>query len=132
MRKSVSTGKYDCKYKHLVNSVEVEEQLTTDPVIIFDPAYVADTKDNRVLLLHNPDKFERLNSEIGYSYQITGANGVKKYESGELVDLSDIDISNALIFMQFFDDAGTKLTVTSDNYVLFPTFKVNVVLGVYE
>lgn len=128
----VSTGKYDCKYKHLVDSVEVEEQLTTDPVIIFDPSYVADTKDNRVLLLHNPDKFERLNSEIGYSYQITGANGVKKYESGALVDLSDIDISNALIFIQFFDDAGTKLTVTSDNYALFPTFKVNVVLGVYE
>ena len=128
----VSTGKYDCKYKHLVDSAEVEAQLTVDPVIIFDPAYVADTKDNRVLLLHNPDKFERLNSEIGYSYQITGANGVKKYESGELVDLSDIDISNALIFLQFYDDAGTKLTVTSDNYAFFPTFKVNVALGVYE
>lgn len=129
---AVSTGKYVCKYKHLVDSAEVEAQLTTDPVIIFDPSYVADTKDNRVLWLHNPDKFERLNSEIGYSYQLTGSNGVKKGESGDLVDISDIDISNASIFIQFFDEAGTKLTVTYDNYALFPTFKMGVVLEVYE
>ena len=51
---------------------------------------------------------------------------------GTMVDVSDIDLSAASLYVRFFDGERNLLTPTAENYSLFPTFKVNVVLGVYE
>ena len=45
---------------------------------------------------------------------------------------ADIDLSAASLYVRFFDGERNLLTPTAENYSLFPTFKVNVVLGVYE
>ena len=104
----------------------------------FVPDYIKDDADARILWLHNPNKFERLSSETGYSFELTGANGVKELPTketvngGTMVDVSDIDLSAASLYVRFFDGERNLLTPTAENYSLFPTFKVNVVLGVYE
>ena len=134
----VSTGNYTCTYKHLVDDVEAEATITSETATIFDPDYIKDDSDARVLWLHNPNKFERLSSETGYSFELTGANGVKELPTketvngGTMVDVSDIDLSAASLYVRFFDGERNLLTPTAENYSLFPTFKVNVVLGVYE
>ena len=134
----VSTGNYTCTYKHLVDEVEAEATITSETTTIFDPDYIKDDADARVLWLHNPTKFERLPSETGYSFELTGANGVKELPTketvngGTMVDVSDIDLSAASLYVRFFDGERNLLKPTVTNYSLFPTFKVNVVLGVYE
>lgn len=134
----VSTGKYSCTYKHMVEEVETETTIESSTVTVFDPEYIKDDSDARVLWLHTPEKFERLPSEIGYSYELTGANGVKEIDGktvvsgGTTVDLSDIDLSSAKIYIRFFDGDRNLISPTAENYGLFPTFKIGVVLEVYE
>ena len=135
---AVSTGKYSCTYKHLVEEVETETTVESSVATIFDPEYIKDDADARILWLHNTKKFERLPSEIGYSYELTGANGVKEIEGktaasgGSIVDLSDIDMSSAKVYIRFFDGNMNLIAPTAENYGLFSTFKMNVILGVYE
>ena len=100
--------------------------------MIFNPKDAEDTKDKRILMLHDTHKFTRLPSEIGYSYEITGANGVKNISTGEVVDLQDIDISGCSLFIRLFDAAGNKVDATKTNYVLWKTFSMHVILEVYE
>lgn len=127
-----STGNYICVYKHIVSGAEVEETETTETQVIFNPKDAEDTKDKRILMLHDTRKFTRLPSEIGYSYEITGANGVKNISTGEVVDLQDIDISGCSLFIRLFDAAGNKVDATKTNYVLWKTFSMHVILEVYE
>lgn len=133
-----STGKYSCTYKHMVEETETEATVESSVATIFDPEYIKDDADARVLWLHTPEKFERLPSEIGYSYELTGANGVKEIGGktvvlgGTTVDLSDIDASSAKIYIRFFDGNRNLIAPTAENYGLFPTFEMNVVLEVYE
>lgn len=134
----VSTGKYTCTYKHMVDEAETETTVTSVNTTIFNPEDIKDNSDARILWLHNPAKFERLPSEIGYSYELTGANGVKELTAkdevsgGTMVDISDVDLSVASLYIRFFDGERNLLVPTAENYSLFPTFKVGVVLGVYE
>ena len=127
-----SSGNYVCVYKHIVDETEVEATETSETQEIYNPADAEDTKDKRVLMLHDTRKFARLPSETGYSYELTGANGVKNITTGEMIDLADISVSGSSLYIRFFDAAGNKIDVTDDNYALWKTFTMQVILGVYE
>lgn len=127
-----SSGNYVCVYKHIVEEAEVEATETTEAQEIYNPSEAEDTKDKRILMLHDTRKFAHLPSETGYSYELTGANGVKNITTGEMVDLTDIFVGGCSLYVRFFDNAGTKIEVTDANYALWKTFGLNVILGVYE
>lgn len=134
----VSNASYVCTYKHLVDEVETEATLNSGVVKVFDPGYIKDDADARILWLHNPDKFEKLNTSVGYSYEITGANGVKTIaekttvEGGVSVDLTELNISKAKVYLRFFDSEQNLLQITETNYGLFSTFEVQIILEAYK
>ena len=133
-----SIGGYTCNYKYLVEEVETDGTASVTDVEVFDPAEIADTAEARIQWLHDRDKFERLDSTIGYSYEITGANGVKLIDDktvvngGTLTDLSAIDLGKSKLLVRFFDELGNVVNIADGNMPLFDGFDMQVVVGVYE
>lgn len=131
-------GGYTCNYKYLVEEVETDGTATVSDVVVFDPSEIADTAEVRILWLHDEAKFERLDSSVGYSYEITGANGVKLVadktvvDGGTLVDMSAIDLGKSKLFVRFFDENGNIVAVGDGVMPLFDGFDMQVVVGVYE
>lgn len=129
---------FTCEYKYLVEEVETDGTITVSDVVVFDPADIADTAEARILWLHNSGKFERLDSSVGYNYEITGANGVKKIDDktvvngGSLVDISAIDLGKSKVYVRFFDELGNVVEVGDGTMPLFDGFDMSVTLGVYE